>query len=129
MPQLFNDRRAPTPAEAKVTKGYAARWHGGSSYAEPSHDDLEHFPSRKAAREAFVQRRDSGYNFRQTAIKLQVAHDGVLTRGGEESFHTPSVDNTAYMDLHPIKADGTHDPDVFHRLQFGKRGGVQGQWS
>jgi hypothetical protein len=33
------------------------------------------------------------------------------------------------MDLHPIRKDGTYDPDVFHRLQYGKRGGVRGQWS
>lgn len=129
MPE-FNDRRPATPPEDRVTKGYAALWHGGSSYGPSYHEDhLEHFPTRAAAKDALQSRRKYGYSQRQPAQRLNLAHDDALTMGEVQHDYMPSVDETSYMDLHPIRKDGTHDRDVFHRLEFGKRGGVTGQWS
>lgn len=126
----FNDRRPSIPAEGRVTKGYAAVWNGGSSYGQSTHEDhLEHFPSKGAARQALASRRNNGYSQRQSAQGLVTDHTGAVALGEQRSDLMPSVDESSYMDLHPIRPDGTYDRDVFHRLQFGKRGGIQGQWS
>lgn len=120
----FNDRRETIPPEQRVTKGYAARWHGGAGYSTPDIDDLEHFSSVGAAKAEFNTRRSSGrYN---TTQRLNVDHTGAVSLAERHHLDTPAVDEQSYMDLHPIRSDGTYDPDVFRRLQFGKRGGVQG---
>lgn len=119
----FNDRRPTIPAEQRVTKGYAARWHGGSSYREPNIDELEHFPSKSAARFEMQQRRNTGH---ADVKRLDVDHTGAVRHLDSHQDKVPDVDESSYMDLHPIRRDGTYDPDVFHRLQFGKRGGVKG---
>lgn len=122
MPQ-FNDRRPTTPPEARVTKGYAARWYGGSSYSES--DELEHFPNRAAARQAMQDRRNLGDRMKQSSQRLKADHTNALSLGESRADYMPAVDQSSYMDLHRIGKDGTYDPDVFHRLEFGKRGGIR----
>lgn len=126
MPE-FNDRRASIPAEQRVTKGYAAKWHGGASYSHPDESHLEHFPTKAAAKAELQNRYNSGrHNNFQT---LSTDHTGAVSMGESNHLDTPAVDRSSYMDLHPIRKDGTYDSDVFHRLEVGKRGGVKGQWS
>lgn len=124
MPE-FNDRRPSIPAEQRVTKGFAGRWHGGGSYAHPDIDHLEHFPTVGAARDAFRSRRDVGGSYKQRFQSLSVDHTGAVGLGEERHDLTPAVDESSYLDLHPIRRDGTYDPDVFQRMEFGKRGGVR----
>lgn len=129
MPE-FNDRRPTTPAENRVTKGFAALWHGGSAYGSPYHEDhLEHFPTIGAARDALRSRRDTGHNWKQRFQGLTTDHTGAVGLGEERHDLTPAVDENSYMDLHPIKSDGTYDRDVFQRMEFGKRGGIKRSWS
>lgn len=125
----FNDRRASIKAyhESPHTTGFAAKWYGGSGYSHPDESHMEHFSSISDAKEEFRNRR-AGHSY---SVPLRHNGDGqVFTpMGSEHSTGTPAVDEQAHMDLHPIKGDGTYDSDVYHRLEFGKRGGVKGQWS
>jgi hypothetical protein len=116
----FNDRRPSIPDEGRVTKGFAAKWYGGDSYSHPDESHLEHFPSMGAAK-AELQSRRAGSG---TVQSLVSDHTGAVAFGPSSSADTPVVGSNSYMDLHPIRSDGTYDQDVFHRLQFGARGGI-----
>lgn len=123
------DTTTDTSMPTVVTAGYVANWHGGSSYATSYDyaDSLEWFPTLSAARDAFQSRRDSGDYWAQTFRYVRETSDGTLAYGETDSVLCPTVDESAYMDLHRVGPDsvaGTLGDYMSYRLTFGPRGGV-----
>lgn len=123
MPE-FHDRRASIPAENRTTKGYAAKFYGGSSYSFPDESHMEHMPSLRYAYSSLQDRRRSGGHIGDMVTPLTTDHTGAVAAGEPRHTLFPVVGDDAHMDLHPIRKDGTYDPDVFHRIEVGRRGGV-----
>jgi len=110
------------------TIGYLATWHGGHSYGQSYdyRDNAEFFHTLEFARDEFSARfRGSWGGFTYLEFNDFGEITGVKM---SESFQTPAVDETAYMDLRVIWIDLDGDiqygEEIVKRYSFGPRGGV-----